>query len=136
MIFRSVMEQPGGVSTTWVQNPFTLYPSISFAVSSSYVHVTKFGRVSHLEIAHSAHLSPNVFYVGFMCPDLKNGCVPTENVPNWFDRVWYFVWYSVVACVIRDGHIMCTVYTVCYPDLHIKIPTNLGPGSASEISHP
>ena len=118
------------------QNRFTLYPSISFAVSSSDVKGAKCGRVSHQEMAPSAHLSPCGFYVGFACPDLKSGCAPTENVPSWFDWVWYLVWCRASADVSLGTPISPTVYPVCYPDLHIKIPTNLGPGSASEIGHP
>ena len=83
-------------------------------------------------MALSAHLSPNELYVAFMCTYLKNGCDPTENVPSWFDRVWYFVWYSANASVSLDYPISFTFD----PDLHIKIPTNLGPGSASKIGNP
>ena len=96
--------------------------------------MTKFGRVSHLEMAHSAYLSLCDFYAGFVCPDLKNGCDPIENVPSWFDWVWYFVWYSVDVYVSLDDPISFTFYPEICVNLHIKIPTNLGPGYTSEIS--
>ena len=96
----------------------------------------KFGRVSHLEMALSAHLSPCDLYFGFVCPDLKSSCAPTENVPSWFDRVWYFVWYNVNACVSLDDPISFTFYPEIGVNLQLKIPTSLGPGYASEIGHP
>ena len=49
--------------------------------------MAKFGRVSLLEMAHSAHLSPYDLYIAFGCADLKDSCDPTESVPSWFDQV-------------------------------------------------
>ncbi len=40
-------------------------------------------------------MSPGDLYVVFGYTDLKNSCESTENVPSWFDWVWYIVWYSV-----------------------------------------
>ncbi len=66
---------------------------------------------------------------------MKNSCDPIENVPSWFDRVCNLVWYEADAYVRVDCPITFTFYPVCYPDFHIKIPTNLEPSYASEISH-
>ena len=87
-------------------------------------------------MAPSANLSPGDLYIAFGCADLKSGCDPTENVPSWSDRVWYIIWCSVVACVIHDAIISHMVYPEICVNLHIEIPTTLGHGSASEISHP
>ncbi len=92
------------------------------------MHVAKFGRVSHLEMTHSVYLSPGELYVGFRCD-------ATENVPSWFDWVWNIVWCNVDAHVSVKWHVRPTFYLICYPDFGIKMPTNLGTGFASEISH-
>ena len=76
-------------------------------------------------MASSAHLSPYEFYAVFGHSDLESSCDPTENVPSWFDRVWYIVWYSVDACVSSKWPVYLTSYLVFYPNLHIEIPTNL-----------
>ncbi len=128
MIFRSVMEETGGGSTAWVQNTFTLYLLLDLHVVTSYGEIIKFGRVSLLEMTHSAHVSQCVLYVGFGYADLKSGCDPTENVPSWCDRVCNLVWYNDDTCASLSTPISFTCYPVSYPDFHIKIPTNLGPG--------
>ena len=98
--------------------------------------MAKFGCVSLLEMASSAHLSPGGFYIAFECANLKTSCDPTENVPSWFDRVWYFVWYSADAGVSLNDPISFTFYPEICVNLQLKIPTNLAASSASEISHP
>ncbi len=96
----------------------------------------KFGRVSLPEMTSSAHLSPCDLHMTFECAVLKNGCDPTDNIPSWFDWVCNIVWYSVDPDVSLDDPISPNLYPEMCVNLHIKIPTNLGPGYASEISHP
>ena len=86
----------------------------------------------HERIRRGRH---HVAFTPFRDTDLKNSCVPSERVPNRFDWVWYIVWYSVDAYVIRVAPICPNFGTVSYPNLHIKIPTNLAPSSAQKIRH-
>ncbi len=58
-----------------------------------------------------------LFYTGFWCSDLESGCDTTENIPSWFDWVWYLVWYNVNANVSVDDPISFTFYPVWCPDL-------------------
>ena len=75
------------VSTVWVQSARSCNIPTVLLFLSSYVHVIKFGRVSLLEMAHSAHLSPGRFYVVFGYTDLESGCEPTESVRSCVNRV-------------------------------------------------
>ena len=83
-----------GCKIHWSYNPSTAFPNRAW-----FMHVAKFGRVSHLEMAPSAHLSPCGFYAVFGCIDLENSCDPTENIPNLFDRACNLVWYGADICV-------------------------------------
>ncbi len=86
-------------------------------------------------MTHSAWLSLCGFYVGFGCADSKSGCDPIENIPRGFDCVGNFVWCGADAGVSLDDPITLTSYPVICSKFHIQIPTNLGPGYASEMSH-
>ena len=57
----------------WFYNPQTALMNRTWGV-----HMTKFGRISLLEITYSAYLSPCDLYFVFECVGLKNSYAPTE----------------------------------------------------------
>ncbi len=116
-----------------------IYDPIMLQQLCSFVHVargvTSAGAKHDHSWAPSARSSPGDFYVGLTGPDLKTDCVPTENGPSGFDWGCYLVRFSADVSVMCVAPIPFTFYPEISPNLHNKIPTNLGPSSAPEIGH-
>ena len=51
---------------------------------------------------------------------MESSCDATENIPSWFDWVWYLVWCNVDAYVSDGTPISFTVCPVSYPDFTLK----------------